>query len=58
MTEELSSKLKNHGIVSRNDLADLDSDTLKKFDIEELKSEDKCANLIMSARQYWFKKDK
>jgi len=58
MTKNLSIKLKNHGIITRNDLAELDAETLNKFNIKELTDYDSCASLIMSAREHWFNKDK
>merc|ERR1711976_140015 len=57
MTKALSIELKNHGIITRNDLAELDAQTLNKLNIKELTDYDSCANLIMSAREHWFNKD-
>ena len=58
MTKELSSKLEKHGIITRNDLAELDADSLNKLDLKELNDYNSCANLIMSAREHWFNEDK
>ena len=58
MTKELSCNLEKNGIITRNDLAELDADTLKKLNLKELVDHESCANLIMSARQHWFNKDK
>merc|ERR1712226_439224 len=57
MTKELSCNLKNHGIMTRNDLAELDSDSLNKLNLKELNDYNSCADLIMSARQHWFNQD-
>jgi N utilization substance protein A len=58
MTKELSRKLEKHGIITRNDLAELDADSLNRLDLKELNDYDSCANLIMSAREHWFNEDK
>ena len=57
MTKNLSDNLNKHGIITRNDLAELDADTLYDFKINELINYNTCANLIMSAREHWFNKE-
>lgn len=57
MTKKLSDNLGKHGIMTRNDLAELDADTLHQFNLKELNNYDDCADLIISARQHWFNKD-
>jgi N utilization substance protein A len=57
MTKTLSDNLKKHGIITRNDLAELDAETLYQLKINEINDYDSCANLIMSARQHWFNKN-
>jgi transcription termination factor NusA len=54
MTKKLSDNLKKNGILTRNDLAELDADTLLNLKINELVNYDACANLIMLAREHWF----
>jgi hypothetical protein len=57
MTKTLSDGLKKNGIITRNDLAELDAETLYQLKINEINDYNSCANLIMSARQHWFNKD-
>jgi N utilization substance protein A len=54
ITKEISSNLEKHGILTRENLAELDADALNKLNIKELNDYDTCANLIMSAREHWF----
>lgn len=51
MTRHLAYVLANHGIITREDLAELSVDELSE--IEEL-TEEKAAELIMTARKPWF----
>ena len=58
MTKKLCDNLLKNGIITRNDLAELDADALFKLKINELVNYNACANLIMSAREHWFNEDK
>ena len=58
MTKNLSENLNQHGIITRDDLAELDADALSKLNIKQLNNYNTCADLIMSAREHWFNNDK
>lgn len=58
MTKKLYDNLLKNGIMTRNDLAELDADALCKMKINDLVNHNACANLIMSAREHWFNEDK
>ena len=58
MTKSLFDCLIKNDIKTRNELAELDVDTLYNLRINELINYDTCANLIMLAREHWFNKDK
>lgn len=51
ITPELAMQLANHGIVTRDDLAELSIDELREFSQMDVESAGK---LIMSARAHWF----
>ncbi len=51
ITPELAMQLANHGIVTRDDLAELSVDELREFSQMDVESAGK---LIMSARAHWF----